>query len=110
MLPVLVTLSALCMESVVVWRRLVGVGLGVPRILGSGLALLGGRGSDIRELSTNQMLVLICINQSDVSIDLYQPMRSEYCFVSTNESLVLPGNLLSLHTGRSLLGWQSWRI
>ena len=74
-LPVLVTLSALCMESVVVWRRLVGVGLGVPRILGSGLALLGGRGSDIRELSTNQMLVLICVNHSEASIVLYQPIR-----------------------------------
>ena len=45
-------LSDLASERAVDCRREVGVGLGVPLILGSGLALLGGRGREIRELAT----------------------------------------------------------
>lgn len=45
-------LSDLARERAVDCRREVGVGLGVPRSLGSGLALLGGRGKEIKELAT----------------------------------------------------------
>ena len=45
-------LSDLARERAVLCSREVGVGLGVPRSLGSGLALLGGRGREIRELAT----------------------------------------------------------
>ena len=45
-------LSDLARERAVDCRREVGVGLGVPRSLGSGLALLGGRGREIKELAT----------------------------------------------------------
>ena len=41
------------MDNAVDWSREAGVGLGVPLCLTpSGLALLGGRGSDIRLLAT----------------------------------------------------------
>ena len=45
-------LSDLARDRAVDCRREVGVGLGVPRSLGSGLALLGGRGKEIKELAT----------------------------------------------------------
>ena len=55
-LPVL---SVLCMERPVCCSREVGVGLGVPRSLGSGLALLGGRGREMRELATFSLCTLL---------------------------------------------------
>ena len=48
-LPVL---SVRWMERAVVCRSEAGVGLGVPLNLPSGRALLGGRGSEMRELAT----------------------------------------------------------
>jgi hypothetical protein len=50
-LPVDPMLSLLASESAVVCRREVGVGEGVPRNLGSGLALEGGLGREIRLLA-----------------------------------------------------------
>ena len=35
--------------------------------------------------STNQKSILFWINQSEVNIVLHQPIRSQYCFVSTNQ-------------------------
>ena len=37
-------------------------------------------------VSTNQKRVLICFNQSEESIDMYQPITVEYCFVTFNSS------------------------
>ena len=50
LLPVL---SVRWMDRAVVWSSEAGVGLGVPRTLPSGRALLGGRGSEMRELATS---------------------------------------------------------
>ena len=52
-------LSVLCMERAVLCRREAGVGLGVPLSLGSGLALLGGLGREIRELATFSLWTLL---------------------------------------------------
>ena len=41
-------------------------------------------------MTTNQRLVLICDNQSEISEALCQPIRNCYCFVSTSERLLLP--------------------
>ena len=56
LLPVL---SVLCMERAVLCSRLAGVGLGVPLSRPSGLALLGGRGSEMRELATFSLWALL---------------------------------------------------
>ena len=34
-----------------------------------------------RDLSTNQILILYCVNQSEISIVLSQPIRGEYYLV-----------------------------
>ena len=39
-------------------------------------------------VSTNLRSVLLGVNQSEMSIVLYQPIREQYCFVSTNQKLV----------------------
>ena len=56
LLPVL---SVRWMERAVVWSSEAGVGLGVPRSLPSGRALLGGRGSEMRELATFSLWALL---------------------------------------------------
>ena len=38
-----------------------------------------------RDLSTNQRSVLICVNQSETSIDICQPIRDQYWYMSTNQ-------------------------
>ena len=55
-LPVL---SVRWMERAVVWSSEAGVGLGVPRGLPSGRALLGGRGREMRELATFSLWALL---------------------------------------------------
>jgi len=57
-LPVLLMLSVLCIDSAVDWSREGGVGLGVPLCLGSGRALLGGRGNDMMLLATFSLCTL----------------------------------------------------
>ena len=60
LLPVLAVLSVLCIDSEVDCSREAGVGLGVAlmRDMASGLALLGGRGNDIRELAIFSLCTL----------------------------------------------------
>ena len=55
-LPVL---SVRWMERAVLCSSEAGVGLGVPRGRPSGLALLGGRGSEMRELATFSLWALL---------------------------------------------------
>ena len=52
-------LSVRCMERAVLCSSEAGVGLGVPLSLPSGLALLGGRGREIRELATFSLWALL---------------------------------------------------
>ena len=48
------------------------------------------RSWSLPDLSTNQRLVLYCINQSEISIALCQPIRIKFSLVLTNQERLLP--------------------